>query len=137
MTRYLLAVDPGDSCGVCIFDFDNGEVKVMEIIKAEDFPAFLRKRKPDKFAAIVYEDFILYADKAQKQVGSRFKASQIIGQLKMWGDDNGIRLVRQPANVLKNGYKASGMPQAGSHKNSHDRDAYVHGWVFLNKIGKV
>ena len=137
MKRYLLAIDPGDSTGICVFDFDTGDVADMRIIKAEEFPAYLRKRKPEKYAAIVYEDFILFRGKEAGQVGSRFKASQVIGQLKMWGDDHSIRLVRQASSVLSNGYKASGMPRAGSHKDSHDKDAYVHGWVFLNSIGKV
>lgn len=135
--RLLLSVDPGDKTGYAIFNFDTAELLKMEIVADTAMPGILSSFTPSKFLAVVYEDFILYASKAKEQTGSRFKAVQVIGMLKMWSENNGIRMVRQPAQFLENGYKASGMPRAKKHEDSHDRDAYVHGWVYLDKIGKV
>ncbi len=51
--------------------------------------------------SIVMEDYLLYADKAQSQVNSRFETSQLIGILKMTCDKYELPLFIQTASEVK------------------------------------
>lgn len=138
MKNYILAVDPGDVTGWATLEWDGGEIIDFGQIKAEDFPILLQSLVNIP-CTIIYEDFILYRNKSRSQVGSRFKASQIIGQLKYYGSLHSIPLIRQPASILVQAAKASGIKQPVNHSSSHEIDAINHGFYYLvqNKRAKT
>lgn len=76
---------------------------------------------------VVCEDYKLFRKKATKQVGSKFVASQIIGALKLWTKQQGIKLIMQDPDKKDLGEKYSGRKPPSNHALSHKVDAYNHG----------
>lgn len=145
MTKYaILAVDPGLTSGVTMFNLDENKnfvsVENMTQVQLKDLPVWLgnlTKTYPDvEFIKVVYEKFITYRQYAQRQVGSKQPASQAIGMLKMWAVANGIEqedIIEQPADVLQIAKKWTGVNHKGPHSESHKFDAFNHGYYYMVK----
>ena len=133
LPKTVLGIDPGDKTGWCVVEKHGGRVIQRGITRADDMPPILTwVFKNYNIDLIVYEEFILYANRAQAQTGSRFFASQVVGMLKYvsWLNGN-IPLVAQPANFLKNCEKVTGFKKPSNHDESHDVDAVNHVLLYL------
>ncbi len=90
---------------------------------------------------VVMEDYLLYADKAETQIHSRFETSQLIGILRMNCDSMGLPLRIQTAGEVKRRWsnevlvrkevirpKGRGyiLVATGEHINRHELDALRH-----------
>lgn len=135
---HLVAFDPGKATGWAIFK--NGVLFDWGICPSlPEFTSFLQNYlvkygKPDK---IVYENFIVFKQKAQRQAGSKMEAPQAIGQIKLWAAMIGFDesdLAVQMSNILPIAEKWSGVKvDAVSHDRSHNRAALNHGVYWLVK----
>ena len=127
-------VDPGNTTGWAVLTYNGGDVLFVGQTKADDFVKVLdRLYAAFTVKVIVYEDFILYANRAQQQTGSRFYASQVIGMLKVYATNNNTELIRQPAQILKMAPKVTGMEKPKlSHDKTHYVDAFNHvAWYLI------
>jgi len=133
--QYVIGVDPGDTTGWVILKRNGGECVRLGQTRADDMPGVITKAfKEYSISEIVYEEFVLYANRAQAQQGSRFFASQVVGMLKFAAYQNGnIPTVSQPAQVLKTAELISGVKQPGDHSKSHHVDAFNHAYYWLVK----
>lgn len=128
LPKMILGIDPGDRTGWAVLEKHGGKVLDRGITRADDMPAVLTKIvNTYNITYIIYEEFILYANRAQQQTGSRFFASQVIGMIKYvsWLQ-GGIPLIAQPANYLKNCERVTGLKKPSNHDDSHDVDAINH-----------
>lgn len=136
-SKWVLSVDPGDTTGWAILAFEGGELMDSGQSSITEFMDKLDSLDPASIKVIVAEDFILYANKAQAQTGSRFVASQVIGMLKAYARKDKIPVVMQQARLLPIAEKWSGVAKPKNHSISHWVDAYNHGFYYLCKIGKA
>ncbi len=131
----ILSCDPGDTTGWVIWS-DDGQELYSGQMEADEFIEHLAQ--PDRFPdlkTVVYEDFRLFRGRAQAQTGSRFKASQVIGALKMLSSMTKAKQVRQETGNRDLGYKFMGEKQPTNHKISHVTDAKAHGYYYLVRSG--
>jgi hypothetical protein len=125
--KIAVGVDPGDMTGWVILEWDGGKFLYAGQTKADDFWEVLERiYKVFDVKVIVYEDFILFKNRAQAQTGSRFYASQVIGVIKVYAKKHETELVKQPSTILINAPKISGVEMKGSHDQSHYKSAYNH-----------
>lgn len=146
MSKFYIGFDPGKTTGVSIIDLEPGGVPItqdMRQVKIEDMPALfdeLDKLIPDNehIVGIIYERFITYRQYAQRQVGSKQEAAQVIGMVKMWAAKRKKPTVEQGADILNIAYRWTGIPKQGDHSKSHAWDAYHHIMYYLikNKLAK-
>lgn len=129
----VLSVDPGDTTGWVLWTDDGIELSKGQLL-AQEFIDRLAENYW-QFNTVVFEDFILYRGRAAAQTGSRFKASQVIGALKMSAKMQKATVVMQPAQSKSFGYKFARLTTAGNHAQSHWRDAYAHGYFYFVKQG--
>jgi hypothetical protein len=134
--KYLLAFDPGDTTGWAAFD-EEGSLMNMGHILFSDLPEFLAKYGDTEISYVVVEDFVLFAKRAVKQAGSRMKASQVIGMLKLWAAQKNAILVMQQANIKPAAMKWSQMHMPSDHSQTHQFDAYLHGYYWLHTHGII
>lgn len=131
----ILSCDPGDTTGWTIWS-DDGQELYSGQMEADEFIEHLAQ--PDRFPGlktVVYEDFRLFRGRAQAQTGSRFKASQVIGALKMLSSMTKAKQVRQETGNRDLGYKFMGEKQPTNHKISHVADARAHGYYYFVRSG--
>lgn len=129
----ILAFDPGDTTGVAIFS-DQGELKQMTQLKLQDLIDFLGGYE-FPVSLVIVEDFRLFKRKAMQQVGSTMPAPQVIGAIKTFASMKGVEVVLQPANIKPLALKWSGIIMPGNHADSHQWDAYLHGYYWLVSNG--
>lgn len=125
-----LAVDPGKSNGVAVFN-DAAQLVFMGVIQEAEFSRWLADLKFTPKVAIV-EDFVLYPHKAKDQTYSNMVAVRMIGRMEYWAHINNVELVKQPAHLKSMGYRYLGEKPA---KNQHAKDALVHGLYYLIRHG--
>lgn len=128
--RYL-ALDPGKTTGWASFDEQGngitmGQVDVLGLIELLD---------ETTAQTIITEDYKLYPWKRDEQIWSRLDTVRIIGMIQYFCYKNNRNFVLQAPSIKSIGYMWAGITEAKSHKNSHERDAYVHGVYFLQKAG--
>jgi hypothetical protein len=118
----ILALDPSGSfyegkgiTGWCLFDKDTMQVKETGLIKSEVYPDAMTYYAAhielleyaamicpkDKVLHIVFEDYLLYANKAEAQINSRMETSQLLGILKYICWLRGYYYYTQPASLVK------------------------------------
>ena len=131
----LIAVDPGDTSGICIFN-DDSSVKKMMQLNLEEFTKWAATYD-GPVDTIVYEKFIVFRQKAHTQVGSTMKVSQAVGMLKMMAHSTGAKLVEQGPDIKKIAIKWSGIIMPSQHSQTHKWDAFLHGYYYLVKEGKI
>lgn len=115
--RYILALDPSGNfnegkgtTGWCLFDTDTNKIAKFGAIKAvkynsamEYWDAHLRLIDDlNGFSmTIVIEDFLLYSNRADSQINSRFETPKLIGMLQYELYMRGIKVVFQNAALVK------------------------------------
>lgn len=135
--KVVMGIDPGDLTGVAIVEHSGASVYIANI-PAEDMPDFLLTNSDylkKLVTHIVYEDYLLYGHKAKQQTGSKFKAVQVIGQLRMWAKMNNIPMTSQQARILSIAEKWSQITPKGKHQDTHFVDAFNHAFYWLVKNG--
>ncbi len=131
--RTLLAIDPGDTTGLALFNLDTGDGIELKVVKTKDaLYEYLSEIRPDK---IVCEDFELFPWKSKEQSWSNFSTVRVIGAIEYYCYLTQTPLTLQKASIKPIAYKWAGMTKASNHAVSHDQDAYVHGVYFLQRMG--
>lgn len=167
---YILALDPSGSfnegkgtTGWCILEEASQTITLTGSIAAKSFPcmeaywgahlkliAEFRKKYGNRLIVII-EDFLLYADKANAQINSRFETPKLIGVIQHYCYSRKIPYVMQRAADVKRrwsdktlhykGYLVSEknrliVPRTKHRVNRHCKDAIrhaVHFSTFKNK----
>ena len=161
----MLAIDPsgsfkeGKGCsGFCLYDAEKHkvlelcELDSVEYAFAEEYwyahiktitDLLTKHQIKSSGVSIVVEEYLLYADKAQAQINSRFETSQLIGTIRvfMW-ELFRILVILQSANRVKQRWankvllskeilyrsKSNKLCLTGTNKSTsaHERDALRH-----------
>lgn len=130
-----LGIDPGKSNGVCGFDYKYSML-FMYTVKEKDMNNFLDLFKA--LDAIICENFLLYPNKAMKQVYSDMPTSRVIGRIEEFCDIHKIKLVKQPATIKSTGYRwINRNPPAKGNPRIHEMDALVHFMYWAIKSGRI
>jgi hypothetical protein len=165
--KHILGLDPSGNwnegkgtTGYSLLD-ENLEVIELGELKAKDYKSQqdywqahidLIDRLGDNQTVLVIEDYILYANKADSQIGSKMETPQLLGVLKYFSNIECIDTVFQPAHMVKNrwddpilehkGYLMKTknnrylLLPVGTTTNGHMRDALrhaLHYGTFYNK----
>lgn len=128
---YYLCLDPGKTTGWATFDeagvgITMGQANIQELLDMMD---------STDAKIIITEDYHLFPWKLKEQVWSKIDTVRVIGMIQYWCYKTGRQLILQDPNIKSIGYMWAGLKRAASHKNSHERDAYVHGVFYLQKNG--
>lgn len=132
----IIAFDPGDTTGWAAFSGE-GDTKMLGQVKFDDLPGFLASMDETKISYVIVEDYRLFAKRAMQQAGSTMKASQVIGMLTLWAAQKGAELVKQPSSIKPAALKWSQIKMPGSHAQSHQYDAYLHGYHWMVSRGLI
>ena len=126
----LLCLNPGETTGWAIFE--RGKlVRCGQLVSTiPGVPQFIVQEMPSH---VVYEDFVLYAHKAQDQQWSKMNTSRVIGAIEYVCWELGIPYYEQVALegksfVTDDKLKAWDLYQTGQR---HARDAIRHGIAFM------
>lgn len=128
---FYLCLDPGKTTGWATFE-ESGAGITMGQVNTEELIEML---KVTSAKVIITEDYRLFPWKAKEQIWSKMDTVRIIGMIQLWCYLHNLQLILQDSNIKSIGYMWAGLKKAGSHKNSHERDAYVHGVYYLQKAG--
>lgn len=128
---YYLALDPGKTTGWATFDESGvgitmGQASITELIKLMD---------DTSARVIITEDYHLFPWKAKEQIWSKLDTVRLIGMIQYWCYKTNRQLILQDPNIKSIAYMWAGLQRAKSHKDSHERDAYVHGVYYLQRQG--
>jgi hypothetical protein len=156
----LLAFDPGESTGWATFDVDSEPTARYELIDSGTadleevqiaLGAVLAGVAPppgleadpeliDAFAGaehIAFEDFVIYANKAQDLIGDYVRTARLIGAIQFIANAAGVPYTPALAREAKAPAEAAGAEELFSrplHENRHANDAIRHGvWFVLNR----
>jgi len=151
MTNYLLSIDPGETTGWAIFDF-NGKLISKGAYDRETFDhAFMRRgivltfadrprRIEYKITRVVCESF--YTDPDIPQGGSQGGAQKVIGIVERECRLADVPLVMQRSAILNTAVIHAGyewpMTRTGNKKHLPDEDsAYLHGFYYFVDRGII
>lgn len=135
----MLAVDPGAvHCGMALFVGDRC-VDAYERPPAECLLLVREWMEQDALDVLLVEDFQLYRDKTDQQVGSRMETVRVIGALEFihaWWGTNKVELKEYPASIQKPTLailKAKKVPSTAKRlgAGTHAKSAELHGWHHL------
>lgn len=130
-TIWLIAFDPGETTGVAEFN-SVGECLALHQLKINDLLDYLADM-PYKPHIVVIEEYRIFAHKAASHSQSKVPTIQVVGMIKSYAHRWAAKCVEQPVQAKVLGYKLSNTKQAANHKNSHQLDAFVHGYYWLVK----
>lgn len=136
----VIAVDPGLTIGVAVVKiypespvgFDVCALHTYQYHQRFDLCEWIKTWEP-YLAALVVEDFQLYASKAESQIGSSFETVRVIGQLELTMYQIGLLSLFH----LQKAIEIDRVQIPPTHqvepmlKNVHCSDAYKHGRLFL------
>lgn len=120
----IFGCDPGNTSGYAIVDGE--DIIDMGQIIFEDFMVFILKLDWSDIDVIVCEDFRLFRNKAQKQVGSDFQTVQCIGALRLISKQKSIPLIMQMSSILPIAERQAGIKMPKNHEESHEVSALLH-----------
>lgn len=89
----------------------------------------------EPYSTMIVEDYKITPYEANRNVGRDLMAVQVIGMLKGWAKSHNIKLEMQNRGVKRIGSLYGDYKHKGSHKDSHQWDAYYHGMYYLVKTG--
>lgn len=97
----MLAIDPGETCGVAIFDWE-GCIQALPMT-SEGCCHFVQNMldHTPSLEEVVVERFRLYASKARQQTGSSFRTVEVIGVIKWLCSLADIPCILVPADIKK------------------------------------
>jgi len=128
--------DPGDTTGICVFDEDWGIEKLMQLSLDELIQWAANYEEPVDI--IGYEKFIVFRQKAMQQTGSKMKVSQAIGVIKMMAARLKVKaLIEQAPDIKPIALRWSKIKMPSQHSQSHQWDAFLHGFYFAYKNGRI
>lgn len=130
VTALYLAFDPGDTTGWAIWDQD-GDFLYMGQIAMEDLPFWWERNITVAVRVVIVEEYILFGKRAKQQTGSRMKASQAIGMIKAMASRGSAQVIEQKSNIKPIAIRMSQISMPGNHSESHQYDAYLHGYYYL------
>lgn len=132
----IIAVDPGETCGVAVFV--DGKVRYTAAMPPTDLYDWwgvgeaLYTNPKLRFDAVIIEAFRLYPKQAGAQSWSTFATVEVIGVLRERCRRKSVPFFTQGAAVKKPTgaiLKAQKVPLTG--RSPHARDAELHGWHYL------
>lgn len=140
---WTVFVDPGPTCGVIVAEegrhfsqigtqFDEYYVpQTLSERKAQDvFAQFiLRARRKGVASRLIIEEYRLYPQDANRQIGKTFPTSECIGGFKFIARSGGCEVTERAAQVkqpTEGMIKARGIPLIGD--SEHSRDAELLMW---------
>lgn len=116
--RYVLAFDPSGNfnegkgtTGWCLFDTFTNKIVKFGIIRAVKYDSLMdywsaHLKLIDDLSGyamtVVIEDYLLYSNKADSQITSRFETPKLIGMLQYELYLRGIKVIFQTASLVKN-----------------------------------
>ena len=133
--KVLLAIDPGETTGYSIFK--DGELfrhgVIIWKIPSLGYEIFVNHLKEDFPDVVVCEDYRLYANKVNAQLGSQIPTIKIIGAIEMLCSTNKIPMIKQMASTAKQFCTREKLEEWGYWKkiNPHARDSIRHATYFL------
>lgn len=128
----LLSVDPGEHVGYALWD--DTDCYENAIVSKSQFMQMLVDGYFEGVDKVVAEDFALFRGRAQKQVGSKMPASQVLGALELWCRQRSIWLTKQHSGILSVASKHANRPLPAGHCPD-DLSAYLHGYYYLEGQG--
>lgn len=132
---HYLALDPGKYTGWCLWDSKGVFIDMGTITGEQELHDFLASL-PTSIEVVIIEDFILFKNKAQAQVGSRMPAPKAIAQIETFARLWNARIVKQPSSIKSNAEMLTGQTTKGmAHNKTHVIDAFNHGEWYLIKNG--
>jgi hypothetical protein len=136
---YYLALDPGKATGWATWDQDGIWLDMGTVWSHQELDELL-SGFPTSIKVVIYEDFILFPNKAKAQIGSRMPASVAIGKIETYAHLWGATMYQQPSGIKSIAERLTGKFTKGmAHNRTHVIDAYNHGeyWLIQNKIKQV
>ena len=127
--------DPGDTTGICIFDDEFRPIEFLQLSLDELMDWVLAYEGP--LDVVGYEKFIVFRQKAHTQVDSKMAVSQAIGAIKMLAKKKTATLVEQQPDIKKIALKWSGISMPSQHSQTHQYDAFLHGYYYNRKKGNI
>lgn len=117
VNRFILAFDPSGNynegkgtTGWCLYDTETNRIAKFGAIKAVKYNSLMEYwnahlKLIDDLSGyamtIVIEDFLLYSNRAESQICSRFETPKLIGMLQYELYLRGIEVILQPAALVK------------------------------------
>jgi hypothetical protein len=137
VTNVIIGLDPGDTTGVAVLGEDGTVYSLAQYSLADFTDWVVNFTLPDGFTVvrIVYERFVVFRQKAQKQVGSKMGASQSIGMIKVLAAKLNVPLTEQGSDIKTIALRWSGIKMPSAHSQSHQYDGYLHAYYWLKKNG--
>lgn len=123
----VIALDPGHTSGWAVLT----EEEIVATGMFPDYyglPLLLKEHAPER---AVLEEFVLYPWKSQALAWSQLRTVQTLGVMKYLLDEAGIPYVLQSAATVKQLSKRL----LGRYGSQHERDAVVHGIIYLKRQG--
>jgi len=143
MIKAVISVDPGGTNGICEaikhgVDWDITNVDALDKGKLfETIRNFgLGKYKDDELL-VIYEQYKLYADKADAMIGNEFETVQVIGVIKYICDRRNIQYISSPT-TSKAFWTDQRLKNMGLYVPiEHKRDAIRHFlyWLYFTEKG--
>lgn len=127
----ILAIDPGETTGVCLFKSPQ-KFKTKSLGKSfKEVADLIYSTTPD---FVVYERFTLYPSHAKALVWDEMYTSQTIGVIRYVCELLNIPTVVQSASDKE----FAVYPKDYKFPNNHERDAYGHAWYYyMNKVATI
>lgn len=148
----VVGIDPGLRIGLAVLRVENGKIianaKVQvqwgkEFVKfIDDFTvSVIPTIGPELSVVIVMEDFALLERRAiqmaRNKRSRKMEAAQVIGAVKLWCAQQGLKLVMQDPQLNPMNAKASGIPVPRDHSKSDHIIAYNHAHHYLLENGYI
>lgn len=131
---WALSLDPGDASGWALWN--ENELVEMGIARENDLIDLFDSFAWGRLKHIVYEDWRLQKGRALQQAGSHMIASQVIGMAKLHARQTNASLWPQEVSCLTMAMLHSGILRPADHSKTHDIDAVLHGFWWLESMGR-
>lgn len=135
-TAIYLAFDPGEMTGWAIWNQD-GDFIYMGQIAWEDIPFWWAENIKVPVLEVIIEEYVLFGKRAKQQTGSRMKASQVIGMIKAMTSRTDATVIEQRSSIKTIAVKMSQIQMPSNHSESHQFDAFLHGYYRLVQKGVI